>query len=311
MKKDEYIPSLPDVPNNFRKLERHIASFEQLEGPLKSDNEARIVWQNPDNPGKTPFSFVYLHGFTASQGEGEPLHRTLARETGSNLFLTRITGHGLINRGTRPLDEAAWLQSARYALSVGLTIGERVILLGTSTGATLALYLAAHYPQLVQALLLYSPLIGFANERIHLLEGRYINRMAHVLLRRFQLEKSEHDRNPMWNKYWYTSYRFEEILALVRLIKTYMTKETFKKITQPLFMGYYYKSREIQDDTVSVDAMLEMFDSISTPQHLKQKQAYPDAEGHVITSKFTTTETDAVISDSLKFLQDVVMHPDA
>ncbi len=304
---ENQIPPLPEVPSGLSEIQAHVESYEKLEGALKPDNHARIVWNNPENPEKTTLALVYLHGFTASQGEGDPLHRSLANKLGANLYLQRITGHGLMNRDkAQPVDEQVWLQSARHALAIGHQIGNKVILMGTSTGGTLALYLAAYYQELVHSLLLYSPLIGFADHRIHLLEGTYVNRVAGTLFRKLKLEKQNRPVNPMWEKYWYTGYRFEEVLALVRLIKKSMGTETFQRITQPLFLGYYYKSPRLQDSTVSVVAMLEMFDSVSIPERKKQKQSYPEAGNHVITSKFISPHViDSVIFDSHRFIEKV------
>lgn len=300
-------PPLPEVPADPKKLKSHIDAFEKLEGPIKPDNQARIIWQNPEKPKRTRYALIYLHGFSASQGEGDPVHHSLARNTNSNLYLHRLTGHGLVNRqAIQPFDEEVWLQSVRHALAIGQKIGKKIILLGSSTGGTLALYLASRYPELIDGLLLYSPLIGFANERVQMLEGTYINKVARTLLRKLSLEKRRLPNDSLYDKYWYPSYRFDEVLALVRLIKTLMNSATFKKINQPLFLGYYYKSRHLQDTTVSVPAMLDMFKSIATPAKLKQKKAYPDAGSHVITSRYTTSEYAAVATDSLKFLNEVL-----
>src|SRR5688572_25988564 len=115
--------------------------------PLKQDNEARIIWASAYS--KTSYSIVYLHGNAASQEEGDPIHEALAHRYGANLFLARLSGHGLqTNEPMLTIDAGSWMQSALDALVIGNQIGEKVILLSTSTGSTLALYLAAQYPDL-------------------------------------------------------------------------------------------------------------------------------------------------------------------
>ena len=42
--------------------------------PVKPENEARIIWQNDSLKNKTEYAVVYLHGFSASQEEGDPVH---------------------------------------------------------------------------------------------------------------------------------------------------------------------------------------------------------------------------------------------
>ena len=54
---------------------------------IKPDNEARIIWA--DSVRKTDYSLVYLHGFSASPMEGNPIHFETAERYGMNLYLHR------------------------------------------------------------------------------------------------------------------------------------------------------------------------------------------------------------------------------
>src|SRR5687767_3811109 len=85
---------LPKVPPQPDELEGYISSIESVH-KLKPDNEARIIWADNTKKEKTPFSIVYLHGFSASQGEGEPVHRDIAKHFGYNLYLPRLAEHGI------------------------------------------------------------------------------------------------------------------------------------------------------------------------------------------------------------------------
>ena len=49
----------------------------------------------PALPKKTKYSVVYLHGFTASGKEGDPVHKIIAKAFGANLYVPRLHGHGL------------------------------------------------------------------------------------------------------------------------------------------------------------------------------------------------------------------------
>src|ERR1700760_3584342 len=83
----------PRVPTEPALLEGYIHDREALHR-LKPDNEARIVWADSSRR-KTPFAIVYLHGFSASQGEGDPVHRYIASKYGCNLYLPRLAEHGI------------------------------------------------------------------------------------------------------------------------------------------------------------------------------------------------------------------------
>src|SRR5258705_8765778 len=82
----KYNNELPVVPSSAAQLEKYIADNE-AKHKLKPDNEARILWFNDSTKEKTEYSVVYIPGFSASQGEGDPVHREFAKEFGCNLYL--------------------------------------------------------------------------------------------------------------------------------------------------------------------------------------------------------------------------------
>ncbi|MGY8944658.1 MAG: alpha/beta hydrolase, partial [Flavobacteriales bacterium] len=71
----------------------------------------------------------------------------------------------------------------------------------------------------------------------------------------------------------------------------------------PVFLGYYYKNEEEQDDVLSVEKMLEMFEQLGTPTNQKIKVAFPDAGDHVISSYLTTPNHHQVEKATLEFLK--------
>jgi hypothetical protein len=85
--------ALPQVPQAATELEQYVAANEARH-KLKPDNEARIVWLD-SSKRKTPYSVVYLHGFSASQEEGDPVHVDFAKTFGCNLYLARLADHGV------------------------------------------------------------------------------------------------------------------------------------------------------------------------------------------------------------------------
>ncbi len=68
-----YQKNLPAVPSEPAQLEKYISQNE-AQHSIKPNNEARIVWANDSNRQKTDYAIVYLHGFSASQAEGDPVH---------------------------------------------------------------------------------------------------------------------------------------------------------------------------------------------------------------------------------------------
>ncbi|HEY0929424.1 MAG TPA: alpha/beta fold hydrolase [Gemmatimonas sp.] len=91
---------------------------------------------------RTPWSVVYLHGFSATRQETAPLAEDVAAALGANLFETRLRGHGLPGDSLRDVTAHDWLMDAEEALAIGRLLGDTVLLIGTSTGGTLAAWLA-------------------------------------------------------------------------------------------------------------------------------------------------------------------------
>src|SRR6185437_16092588 len=154
-----YSTEMPVVPAAPDSLERYIRIMESWHH-LKPDNEARIVWAD-STKRKTRYAIVYLHGFSASQGEGGPVHRYIASRYGCNLYLSRLAEHGIDTTDAMAgLTADEYWESAKQALAIGRQLGDSVILMGTSTGGTQALQLAAAFPNQVAALVLMSPNIA-------------------------------------------------------------------------------------------------------------------------------------------------------
>ena len=288
------------VPSNLMSLEQWITEKENALGNVRSGNASQIIF-NDSVPKKTKFSVLYLHGFTASGREGEPVHRDIAKALGANLYIPRLYGHGL--EETEPMlgfnNEDFW-ESGKEALAVAKQLGEKVIVLGTSHGGSLSLSLATD-PD-IAALYLFGPNIAVYDPKAKLLSkpwGLQIARLVKGGNYHYMVTSNEEKKN-----YWTTKARLESLIHMQKFLDVKMRKATFKKVQAPVFLGYYYKNDSLQDQVVSVPAMLEMYDQLGTPQHLKQKKAFPEAGDHVLTSYLSTENYEAVTREVLQFLSD-------
>ena len=107
------------------------------EAGIRPDVAAQLVWAG--TPGQqTEWAVVYLHGFSASPAETRPLAETVAAGLGANLFVTRLQGHGQDGAALARATLSGWWRDTAEALKVGGRLGHRVLVIGTSTGATLA-----------------------------------------------------------------------------------------------------------------------------------------------------------------------------
>jgi esterase/lipase len=293
---------LPVVPTDLQELENYINSNEAKFNNIKPDNAAQIVWYD-SVPKKTKYSIVYLHGFSASQYEGFPVHRDLAKRYGCNLYLPRIAGHGLVE--DQPMVELTakqLIESAKEAVAIGMQLGEQVILLTTSTGGTYGLYLAENNPK-IAAIVLYSPNIDLYDGSSEMLDRPWGLQIAKLVK---GTDYNEWTLDSISARYWTNKYRLEVLTHLRAMVDATMTKETFEKVTQPVFLGYYYRNDTAQDMTVSVPAMLKMYDQLGTKPELKRKIAFPNAEHHVIACELTSKDVESVKMETIKFLEEIV-----
>lgn len=306
----QYKIEMPVVPANFAALETYIHD-QEASHRLKPDNEARIVWLDSSRR-KTPYAIVYLHGFSASSpGEGNPVDRDIAAKYGCNLYLSRLAEHGIDTPDAmiHLTADNLW-ESAKQALAIGRQLGDKVILMGTSTGGTLALQLAATYPDQVAALVLLSPNIAINDPNAWLLNNHWGLQIARKVTGSDYII-SKDDYGPLYRQYWYTKYRLEAAVALEELLETTMDQATFSKVQQPVGLYYYYKDNIHQDSTVKVSAELSMFDELGTPDSLKYKQAIPEAGTHVIASSIRSHDVAGVEKGIVHFMSDILHLPAA
>ncbi len=300
-----YEKAMPQVPAAATALEAYVSANE-AQHKIKPDNEARIIWANDSLKKKTAYSIVYLHGFSASQAEGDPVHKDIAAKFGCNLYLARLAEHGIDT--TEPMMNLTadnnW-ESCKQALAIAKQLGDKVIVMGCSAGGVDALHLAAVYPNDIHALVLLSPAVAINNDKAYLLNNHWGLQLAKMVTGKDHNEAADSSVQ-LINKYWYCRYPFNGAAALQEIIETTMLPETFAKVQQPTLMLYYYKDAIHQDSVVRVDAMLKMFDELGTPAALKRKVDIPNAGHHVIGSYIKSKDVKGVEDQISLFMQEIL-----
>lgn len=294
-----YEKTLPLISVPVEQYVKQTASIHKI----KPGNEAEIIWANDSLKQKTEYVIVYLHGFTASKEEGNPVHKNIAKEFGCNLFLSRLAEHGLDT--TEPLmnltAEKYW-QSVKEALAIGKQLGNKVILMGTSTGGTNAIQLAAAYPDDIAALILLSPNIEINDPNAWLANNHWGLQIAHLVMNGNYVDSK--DQRDIFKKYWYSHYRLEGVSALQEMLETSMIKKTFEKVKQPALLLYYYKDAVHQDSVVKVSAMLKMYDELGSVN--KRKVAMPNTGDHVLGSPIKSHDVEGVQREIERFMKEVL-----
>lgn len=306
------VPSGHPAPNGEgmdEYLARRLARSRQ-EGVLPG-NEERLERRGP---GRAPVVILFVHGFGASRAEGEAVVEPLAAALGASVYYTRLPGHG------GDLDAHAAARAEQYFermeedLHHLRELGDKVVLIGASTGALLCTWLAARHPDDVTALVLASPLFDFADPMSFLLSRRLGMPLIEAVYG--ELRDASWKRDPEQRKqagyeaHWITRQRFRALLTLDGLRRTIATDETLSAVRAPVLLLYHYADAAHQDTVVSVPAMRSAFARMNgrSPHPLSREVAIADGN-HILLSAYVRTDKERIVSESLGFLRAALAAP--
>ena len=299
-------PELNDVLPTVVSINVLDSQITAMEAPhkIKPNNKAKIIWADSSKT-QTEYAIVYLHGFSASQMEGDPVHQNIAKQFHCNLYLARLAEHGIdTTEDLMNLTAENYWESAKLAYAIGKQLGKKVILMGTSTGGTLALQLAANYPE-IAGLILYSPNIEVFNPSAPLLNNPWGLQIGRAVLKSNYVDIKYKDS--AYPTYWNKHYRIEAVVALQNLLEATMTEANFKKIHQPTLALYYYKDEAHQDNVIKVSAIQKMMQQIATPSNLKMEMAMPNTGEHVLASPIVSNDIVSVEKATTKFMKEMIL----
>lgn len=280
--------------------EAWLAAAEEKIPSIRPGAQKEIVWANPATREKTKLSVVYLHGFSATKMEIRPVPDKVAAALGANLFFTRLTGHGQDGPAMAEGSMNAWINDVAEALAIGSMIGERVVVIGTSTGGTLAAW-AASKPEMaknIAALALVSPNFAIQGASIGLLNMPWADRLLPMILGQ---ERSFEPHNAEQAKWWTTSYPSRAVFPMGALLQT-MSRIDPGQIKVP---AIFIVS---PDDKVIVPAVAQqVHERWGGPKKLVLVKESGDPSSHVIAGDILSPgNTEAVTRDIVAFVQSVM-----
>lgn len=208
----------------------YLATQEAEVPNLRPGEQKRIVWSG-DVGEKTDIAIVYLHGFSASPVEIRPVPEQVAEALGANLFFTRFSGHGRDSDAMAEPRGSDWLANAAEAMEIGRRLGERVVIVSTSTGGTLATAVAADalMSKDLVGVVLISPNYKISNPMARLLTWPMVRLWGPIVAgeyREFEPDNEAHGRH------WTTRYPMVATVSLALLV-SYVSKLDFEAISQP------------------------------------------------------------------------------
>jgi pimeloyl-ACP methyl ester carboxylesterase len=198
--------------------EAFLAAREAKFDNIRQDLQKEIVWVDPTSKARTPMAIVYVHGFSASKGEVRPMPDLVAADLGANLFYTRLAGHGQDGAAMGGASVNDWINDMAEALAIGRTIGERVTVVASSTGGSLATWAAARpeFAGQIDAMVLISPNFRVLGTGAGLLAGPWGGQLAHLLI---GPEQSIRTTNGLQSRFWTTTYPTAAIMPMAALVE--------------------------------------------------------------------------------------------
>jgi pimeloyl-ACP methyl ester carboxylesterase len=234
-----------------------------------------IVWAFPASKARTPIAIVYIHGFSASKGEVRPLPDKVAEALGANLFFTRLTGHGQDGAAMGEATLRAWVNDVAEALALGHRLGERVVVVSTSTGAALATW-AATEPALrdqMTGLVMISPNFGVRAAGAGLLAGPWGLQIARLVA---GSERGFEPLNDMQARLWTTRYPVEALLPMAAAVELGAEAPVERTAVPALFV---FSER---DSVVRPDLMRAVAARWGAPHEILAVEESGDPSNHVI-----------------------------
>jgi alpha-beta hydrolase superfamily lysophospholipase len=254
-----------------------------------------ILWNDPVTRRTTLLSLVYIHGFSASRKDISPVVETLANRLHANAFFTRLAAHGSSSAAEFATVRAQdWLDDAREALAIGRRIGERVILIGTSTGALLATMAAIEDDSRIAALVLLSPNFGIRDWRAKFISGPLGPLLARIIIGSEYFFQPD---SPGHAEFWTSRYPSQAVVALMDLVN-YARALHLDALKVPTLIIYTDR-----DTVVDTRAIEERFDEIKEPPKLLVD--LPEASRHELTGDALAPATvQPVLGRIMAFLAD-------
>lgn len=197
-------------------VSRYLGAREAAFDDLRPGAGKQVVWHGAPE-ARTEWAVVYIHGFSAASQETRPLPDRVAAELGANLYLARLQGHGRSGAAMAEATFPGWMEDMAEALAIGRRIGRRVLVLGCSTGATLAaLALAQPMGREVAGAVLLSPNFGPKDGRSRMLTWPG---MRWLLPRLIGPERGFEPRSPGHAQAWTTRYPVGALIPMAQAVR--------------------------------------------------------------------------------------------
>lgn len=263
---------------------------------LREGCAKRVDWSGA--PGEvTPVALVYVHGFSASSGEIDPVPGRVAHALGANIHYTRLAGHGCDGAAMGQPRLEDWRADVREALEIGRAIGESVIVISCSTGATLVTLELVEVQNAIAATIFVSPNFGLTNAvGQRLLDVPGVRRWGQIITGR---TRSVRPLSEAHRRIWTLEYDTRAVFTMGEAVRAVRTVDV-TAISVPA--AFIFNDT---DQVVSAEATRAVARSWGGPVEMIAMGPGGDEMGHLIMGDvFSPDQTPDAVAHCLTFLRD-------
>lgn len=288
----------PDLSDPAAWLAEREARFDDI----TDGTQARIIWAGAEGEA-TQTVLLYIHGFSATSEEIRPVPDRVAEALGANLIFARLPGHGRSGAAMAEPRAGDWLDEVAAMLRLARGIGGRVVVMGTSTGGTLASW-AASDPDMardVAAMVLISPNYEVANPAGVLVEWPAARVWVPWIA---GSERSFDPLNAGQETYWTTRYPTVATVTLGTLLRETRARD-YSAVTTPALFVFSDMDQVISAPAVRAFAGAWGGDATLMPVAVPEDGG--DPFNHVIAGDILSPAlTDRVAEDVTQWLRDTL-----
>ena len=278
---------------NINQIDDYLARSEQQFSDIVDGTQKKVRWYQEQSK-KTEYAIVYLHGFSASSQEISPTTETLSGKLKANAFYTRLTGHGRSDDAMAEASLDAWKKDTLEAYQIGQLIGDKVIIISTSTGGTLATWLLnQENVKPPFANIMVSPNYAVQNGSVWLLKSWLGLKTAKLINGDYN---SFEPHSPEHAKYWTERYPLEAVRPMLSLLDE--VEELDKsKTSSPQLLIFSPKDKVVNVDEIkkvakqftnSKTTLIEFTQSTDPYQHVLSGSACSsDSTEEMVTQLFS------------------------
>lgn len=240
-----------------------------------------------------PLGVLILHGFTSGlncvNGMEVPL-----KALGIPVSIPVLRGHGAESPDAlRGVVWQDWVADAEAALEELLKTAEKVIVVGHSMGALVALTVAANHQQNIDSMVLAAPAIQLSNP---LAPGRKLHFLTHLLRKMFDKWPSVPIYADRERAKFSTNYRWaptDSIVSLFNFIK--VTRKRLQEIKTPLLILHSHHDSVVSEQSIEI-----IFNRVATAEASK-RVAWLEKSDHEL---FLDCERDLAIQMVVDYIRE-------